>query len=166
MFLLLGWQIDQGWSRAAVLKNLTKPRYAAYAQRSGLENSLFPTEGGVRHFLTALGHHSDASGDIVLVGVDEESTTAVAIQYLNQLLAGAVTLMHDAGLLSPEAWNQALFCPGGMLQEAASRMRCASVQDSCYQPTSSHKPRPCPAKDKVREGCSSTPRPSRTTCPG
>lgn len=153
MFLLLGWQIDQRWSRTDLLKKLADPRYADYARRFGFDNDVYPTEGGVRYFLTALGYHSDASGDVVLVGEDDDSTTAVAIQYLNQLLAGAVTLMHNAGLLSPEAWAQALVCPDGMLQEAASRLRCASVQDSCYQPTSAHQPRPCPAKDKGREGC-------------
>jgi hypothetical protein len=153
MFLLVGWQIDQRWNRTNLLEKLADPRYADYAQRFGFENGLFPTEGGVRYFLTALGLHSDASGDTVLVGEDDDSTTAVAIQYLNQLLAGAVTLMHEAGLLSPEAWRQALVCPDGMLQEAASRLRCTSVQDSCYQPSSAQNPRPCPAKDKGREGC-------------
>jgi hypothetical protein len=79
------------------LAKLADPRYADYARRFGFENGVLPTEGGVRYFLTALGHHSDASGDTVLVEENEGSTTAVAIQYLNQLLAGAVTLMHDAG---------------------------------------------------------------------
>jgi hypothetical protein len=153
MFLLLGWQIDERWSRAKVLKKVVDPRYADYAQRFGFEDGIVPTEGGVRHFLTALGRHSDDSGDTVTVGVDEESATEVAIQYLNQLLAGAVNLMHDAGLLSRESWDQALVCPDGMLQEAASHMRCTSVQESCYQPTSSQQPRPCPAKGKKREGC-------------
>jgi hypothetical protein len=153
MFLLLGWQIDQRWSRTEVLKNLADPRYADYALRFGFESGLYPTEGGVRYYLTALGRHSDDSGDTVAVGIDEESATAVAIQYLNQLLVGAVVLMQEAGLFSPQVWNQALVCPDGMLQEAASRMRCASVQDSCYQPTSAQQPRPCPAKDKEREGC-------------
>jgi hypothetical protein len=40
-----------------------------------------------------------------------------------------------------------------MIHDAASRMRCSSVTDTCYQPTSSHHPRPCPAKDKDRRGC-------------
>jgi hypothetical protein len=153
VFLFLGWQIDHRWNRSEALKNLADPRYADYAQRFGFEGGIIPTEGGVRHYLTALGQHSDDSGETVTVGVDEESATEVAIQYLNQLLAGAVTLMHEAGLLSREAWDQALVCPDGMLQEAASHMRCTSVQESCYQPTSAQQPRPCPAKGKKREGC-------------
>ena len=153
MFLLLGWQVTEKWTRATTLSNLAKPRYADYAKRFGFTDGLFPTEGGVRYFLTTLGAQSDASGDTVRVGVDEASSVEVAIQYLNHLLAGAVTLMHDARLLSPETWTQALLCPDGMLQEAAAHLRCASVQESCYQPTSSQQPRPCPAKDKHQEGC-------------
>jgi hypothetical protein len=98
IFLFLGWQISHRWNRSEALKNLTDPRYADYAQRFGFEGGILPTEGGIRHYLTALGRHSDDSGDTVTVGVDEESATEVAIQYLNQLLAGAVTLMHEAGL--------------------------------------------------------------------
>jgi len=153
MFLLLGWQVTEKWSRATTLSNLAKPRYADYAQRFGFTDDLFPTEGGLRYVLTTLGAQSDASGDTVRVGVDEASSVEVAIQYLNQLLAGAVTLMHDAGLLSPDTWTQALLCPDGMLQEAAAHLRCASVQESCYQLTSPQQPRSCPAKDKHQEGC-------------
>ena len=40
-----------------------------------------------------------------------------------------------------------------MIHDAASRMRCSSVTDTCYQPTSPHNPRPCPAKEKERRGC-------------
>lgn len=153
MFLLLGWQISNGWSRAETLRNLAKKRYADYAERFGFVDGVYPTEGGLRHFLTALGYHSDADGDSVTVQLDEERTVEVAIQYLNQLLAGAVHLIREAGLLSPEAWSQAQVCPDGMLHHAASRMRCASVRETCYQPTTPDKPRPCPAQEKDRQGC-------------
>jgi hypothetical protein len=153
MFLLLGWQITNGWSRAETLRNLSKPRYADYAERFGFVDGIYPTEGGLRHFLTALGRHSDADGDLVTVPLDEECTVEVAIQYLNQLLAGAVHLIREAGLLSPEAWSLAQVCPDGMLHHAASRMRCTSVGETCYQPTTLDNPRPCPAKEKERQGC-------------
>jgi hypothetical protein len=153
MFLLQGWQIVNGWNRTKTLDNLSDPRYADYAQRFGFEEGTYPTEGGLRHFLTALGRHSEVSGDTVMVDVGEGETTEVAIQYLNQLLVGAVTLIREAGLLSAEAWNQAQVCPDGMLLHAASRLRCTSVRESCYQPTSSDNPRPCPAKEKERQGC-------------
>jgi len=142
LFLLHGWQIINSWSRAETLRNLAKKRYADYAERFGFAAGVFPTEGGLRYFLTALGRHSDADGDSVTVELD-----------LNQLLADAVTLIREAGLLSPEAWSQAQVCPDGLLHHAASQMRCASVRETCYQPTTSDNPRPCPAKEKERQGC-------------
>jgi hypothetical protein len=58
MFLLTGWQITNLWNRAQTLGHLHDPRYADYAQRFGFEEGVFPTEGGVRYFLTALGRNS------------------------------------------------------------------------------------------------------------
>jgi hypothetical protein len=153
LFLLQGWQIVNGWSRTKTLENLSDPRYADYAERYGFEEGVYPTEGGMRYFLTALGRHSEVEGATVLVQRDGEEPVEVAIQYLNQLLVGAVTLIREAGLLSDEAWNQAQVCPDGMRLQAASRLRCTSVQKSCYQPISSDNPRPCPAKEKERQGC-------------
>jgi hypothetical protein len=153
LFLLQGWQIVNGWNRTQTLNHLADPRYADYAQRFGFEEGVYPTEGGLRYFLTTLGRHSKVDGDTVVVDLGEGDTTEVAVQYLNQLLAGAVALIREAGLLSPEAWSQALVCPDGMLQQAASRLRCTSVQESCYRPTSPDHPRPCPAQEKERQGC-------------
>lgn len=153
VFLLHGWQITQGWNRAQTLRNLAEPRYADYGERFGFEKGVYPTEGGLRYFLTALGHHSDASGDTIGLDLDDGSALEVAIQYLNQLLVGAVQLIREANLLSPEAWTQALVCPDGMLHDAASHLRCATVKESCYQPTSVQTPRPCPAKEKNQQGC-------------
>ena len=150
IFLLTGWQITNGWNRAETLRHLCDPRYADYAQRFGFEDGIFPTEGGLRHWLTALGQNSTGEETVL---VDEEQQIEVAIQRLNHLIAQSVTLVLESGLLSPEAWEQALICPDGMIHGAASRMRCASVQDTCYQPTSPDDPRPCPAKEKGRRGC-------------
>jgi len=69
------------------------------------------------------------------------------------LLIQSVALFVEADLLSPEALKKALVCPDGMIHDAASRLRCSSVTDTCYQPTSPHNPRPCPAKEKERQGC-------------
>ena len=152
-FLFLGWQIVNRWSRAQALRNLEDPRYADYARRFGFQNGAFPTEGGVRYFLTTLGRNSEAHGETVSVPVDEARTVDIAVQYLNYLLAAAVALLREAQLISPQAWQNALLCPDGMIHDAASRMRCAFVQDSCYQPTSSAEPRPCPAQEKGKKGC-------------
>lgn len=153
MFLLQGWQITNVWNRAKTLGHLHDPRYADYARRFGFEEGLFPTEGGMRYFLTALGRNSDAGGETIVVDWDNTCCMEVAVQYLNQLIAQSVALIREADLLSPEAWRKALLCPDGMIHDAASRMRCASVQAGCYQPTSLQTPRPCPAKDGGRRGC-------------
>ena len=150
IFLLLGWQITNGWSRAELLRNIRNPRYADYVQTFGFENDIFPTEGGLRYWLTAIGQNS-TSDETVLVG--EEQQIEIAIQHLNQLIAQSVRIIVDAGFLSSEAWQQAFICPDGMIHDAASRRRCSSVQDSCYQPITPGSLRPCPAKDKDRKGC-------------
>ena len=150
LFLLHGWQITNGWSRTKTLENLRNPRNADYALRFGFQGDDFPTEGGLRYFLTALGSHSTSNETVT---VDEEQDIPIAIQRLNQLIVQSVLLIQQAGFISQEAWKQALLCPDGLIHEAASRPRCASVTDTCYQPTSPDKPRPCPAKGKGREGC-------------
>jgi len=151
LFLFIGWQLDHHWSRAEALRNLASPRYADYAQRFGFREGVFPTEGGIRYFLTTLGRQSDAHGQAVTV--DAVRSIAIAMQRLNQLLAQSVALLREAGVISPQAWAHAIICPDGMLHEAASRMRCASATDTCYQPTTPAAPRPCPARAKGRQGC-------------
>lgn len=152
-FLFTGWQLANSWQRSAALKNLADPRYADYARRFGFQNGVFPTEGGVRYFLTPLGENSAVDGDTVAVAVDETQSVDIAVQYLNQLLADAVSLLRQAQLITPQAWQAALLCPDGQIHHAASRMRCVFVQEGCYDPTSVHQPRPCPAKDKDTRGC-------------
>jgi hypothetical protein len=149
IFLLLGWQLTNRWTRAQTLRNLADARYADYAQRFGFQNGVWPTEGGLRHYLTALGDHSD--GDMLTV--NKEQQTQVTLQRLNALIAQSVILIHDAGLLSQDAWRYALICPDGMIHRAASRMNCTSVTDTCYQSTAPDQSRLCPARDKGREGC-------------
>ncbi len=153
LFLLQAWQIVNGWNRTKTLQNLQKKRYADYAQHFGFRQGVYPTEGGMRYFLTTLGRHSEVPGQTLQVKTDENQVIEVAIQFLNELLVSSVDLIRQAGLLSPQTWSQALVCPDGMLHEAASHLHCASVQASCYQPTTAQVPRPCPAKDKKRKGC-------------
>jgi hypothetical protein len=150
IFLLLGWQISNGWNRAATLRQLQNPRYADYAHRFGFYAGVYPTEGGLRHWLTALGAHSEAGATVL---VDKKRAITVAIQYLNQLLAQAVYLFVQTGLIRPEAWTQALICPDGMVHDAASRLRCGDVRASCYQETTPAQPRPCGAQTAGRQGC-------------
>jgi len=156
LFLLQGWQITHGWSRTETLRNLRDSRYADYATAFGFAPCIFPSEGGLRYYLTALGAHSQVPSQTIAVPVDDDRTVDVAVENLNALIADSMHLIHDAGLLSREAWQKALVCPDGMLHDAASRMRCTRVQDSCYQPVNPHtRTRPCPAKEAEtpRRGC-------------
>ncbi len=156
LFLLQAWQITNRWTRTLTLANLRDPRYADYAARFGFAGGVSPSEGGLRYVLTTLGARCGASDHTVSVPLDDQRTAEVSVQDLNGLITQALTLIHDAGLLSQEAWTTALVCPDGMLHDAASRMRCAFVQDSCYQPLNAQThSRPCPAKqaDPPRRGC-------------
>ncbi len=152
IFLLIGWRIVNGWKRSQLLENLHHPRYADYARLFGFEDGVFPTEGGIRHWLTALGLHSQ-NGDTVTVPVDDDRLTEIAFEALNDLIAQSVTLLLDAGFISPNAWQEALICPDGMIHDAASRLNCGCVTDTCYQSTSPDNPRPCPAKEKGLPRC-------------
>ncbi len=132
-FLLVTWQIFNRWTRSQTLKNLTDKRYADYARWFGFQNGVYPSEGGVRYFLTTLGRNSDAGGKTVDVA-QGEAIVQIAVQQLNLLLAGAVGVMRQAGVLSSKAWEEALLAPDGQIHHAASQGGCISVSQSCYQP--------------------------------
>ena len=151
-FLLIGWQITHAWSRSQALKNLGDERYADYGRGFGFRPGVYPTEGGVRYFLTTLGRHSESDDETVAVQQGEE-VIRIALQKLNQLLVQAVGVLRQAQVLSQAAWQAALLTPDGQIHDAASQVRCISVSASCYQPTTPEKPRACPAKDKERRGC-------------
>lgn len=151
-FLLYLWQTSNRWTRQEMLSHLAEERYADYAAWFGFRNGVLPTEGGMRHFLTRLGSQSEAGGAQVMVEL-EGNQMAVAVQQLNQLLVQAVELVRQAGLLSAAAWEQCLVCPDGQIHDAASRLRCTSVNGSCYQSCTPDQPRLCPAKAKDRQGC-------------
>lgn len=163
IFLLIGWQLFNGWNRATVLRKLRDPRYADYARHFGFKAGVFPTEGGLRHWLTALGRHSQ-NGDTVAVQVNEEEWAEVAVEYLNQLIAQSVHLLRANGFLSPQAWDEALICPDGMIHDAASAPNCGSVTATCYQPSSPDHPRPCPAKEQGLPGCDGDTRACASAC--
>jgi len=129
MFLLSAWQIVNGWSRAKCLRNLRNPRYADLARRFGFQDGDYPSEGGLRHFLTTLGENSLAQGQCVAVPIGSPA--------------------RHSGVLSEGVWQQALLCPDGQIHETASRMRCQDVTESCYLPA----PRACPGKEKGFRGC-------------
>ncbi len=155
LFLLVGWQLTQGWNRAETLTHLAQARYADYAQRFGFRDGIFPTEGGVRYFLTTLGRHSTCDGQTIVLEkeTDDEEEVTLHLQSLNHLLIQSVAVMRQARVISREAWSHALVCLDGMLHPAASRRRCMSVAETCYQPVTPGGGRPCPAHAKDRRGC-------------
>ena len=151
-FLLVTWQIANRWQRSQTLRNLADERYADYAGWFGFQKGVYPSEGGVRYFLTTLGYISDASHETISVEKGQE-IIQIAVQQLNLLLVEAVGVMRQVPVLSPQAWEEALLCPDGQIHDAAAKVRCISVSESCYQPCTPEKPRHCPAKDKERRGC-------------
>jgi hypothetical protein len=148
LFLLTVWQICNGWSRAKTLRNLRKSCYADQARRFGFRDGVYPTEGGLRHFLTTLGENSTLAGEAVTVEQGDQPIQ-VAVQQLNQLISQSVALVRESGVLSEAVWQKALLCPDGQIHNAASRMRCQHVTASCYLPA----PRPCPAQEEGLRGC-------------
>ena len=152
LFLLHGWQITNGWNRSELLRNLRKARHADYGQYFGFEDDEYPTEGGLRYWLSELGRHSE-SGETITIYLPDEQAEERAIQFLNELIAQSMTILSEAQVFSPEALTQALVCPDGMLHEAASAMHCAYVRAPCYQETSPEHPRPCHAQEEGKPGC-------------
>jgi len=148
LFLLTFWQVVNAWSRAATLRNLQKRHYRDYPAHFGFHAGVYPSEGGLRHFLTRLGKNSTAAGECMPV-VQNDQTIPVALQQLNQLIAQSVALIRESGVLSEVAWQQALLCPDGQIHAAAAHMRCQNVSASCYLPA----PRRCPAQEKDLRGC-------------
>ena len=49
-FLLVGWQVVQGWSRAETLRNIRQPRYADYAAAFGFQTTTSPQREGYATF--------------------------------------------------------------------------------------------------------------------
>ena len=153
VFLLHGWQLTNGWSRIQVLTEINKKKNADYARRFGFIDRDFPSEGGLRYFLTRLGEQSDLDPLTTLFEQTDGQTDTITVQGLNQLIIQSVGIIRQTDILSEEAWEQALICPDGMIHLAASRKRCGYVTDSCYQPTTPEQPRPCPAQDRGKRGC-------------
>ncbi|MBI2953042.1 MAG: hypothetical protein HYY30_01920 [Chloroflexi bacterium] len=127
MFLLHSWYTLNKWRRTQALCNLAAARYADYRERFGFIKGVYPTEGGLRDFETRLG-----------------STDG------NNLIAQTVELARCTRIISEQAIQDGILSTDGMIHDAASRMRCSSVDDACYQPA----PRKCRAKEeKGRKGC-------------
>jgi hypothetical protein len=135
---LLRWEKGLGWKELA--KTLAGPEGECWQRLFGFRHGTTAAASTMRHFYQALGTAFDTD-----------------------LCPRFVELLHTAGLL-PEHTTHPTTPPGqglplavdGMLHEAHATMRCSKVNDTCYLPTSSRHPRPCPAREAGKDGCDCT----------
>jgi len=131
MYLLSLYRREYHLSRGEVLRRLRHKEEGRVLRRCTGFAGDFPSESGLRYF---------------------ERQLTPALQW--EITAMQIDLLYQAGLLpcKPEEEKKVPLSFDGMLHEARSRMRCSSVQASCYDPA----PRPCPAHEKKKQGCDCT----------
>jgi hypothetical protein len=128
MYLLSLYRRERSISRREALRILRHPKDGLVLRRcTGFEDA-FPSESGLRYF--------------------EGQLTPELQQEINAL---QLDVLYQAGLLpvKPDVEDKATLSFDGMLHAARSHMRCSSVKASCYTPV----PRPCPAREKGKQGC-------------
>jgi hypothetical protein len=128
MYLLSLYRRERHISRHETLRVLRHPQEGQVLRRcAGFEDD-YPSESGLRYF--------------------EKQLTPELQQEINAI---QLDVLYQAGLLpvKPDAEENAILSFDGMLHEARSHMRCSSVKAGCYEPA----PRPCPAKEKGKQGC-------------
>jgi hypothetical protein len=140
-FLLFGWQRLNRWQRLETLRKLADPRNADYARAFGFAPGVYPSESGYRYFLTVLGQKT-----------------------LDDLIRQSMALVQASGVLPTEALAHAIVSFDGQIHDAASRLHCHDVCQSCYQPTTADQPRPCPAKEDGKRGCDCDTMECRAAC--
>jgi hypothetical protein len=131
-------ELRLGWRRLARL--LAGRHGAGWRTLLGFHDSLTPSASGLRYFYNAVGP-----------------------QRCEALVSQVADLLHQAGLLPERSTFAGDPADRGvsithdlMLHEAHSNMPCAYVTATCYQPsptTQPPTPRPCPARDAGRTGC-------------
>jgi hypothetical protein len=127
MFLLRVYRRERNLSRHETLRILKSEDGHQLRRWLGFEEE-FPSESGFRYFEGQISPELQLEIDALLFD-----------------------LLYQAGFLPtrPDQEEKVSLSFDGMLHEARSRMRCAQVSESCYQPA----PRPCPAQEKdKREG--------------
>jgi hypothetical protein len=139
MYLLVLYRRDRDLSRPEVLRQLRHPKEGQELRRWAGFKDEYPSESGLRYFESCL--TPELQGEINALQMD---------------------MLYQASLLptKPEAGKKVTLSFDGMLHEARSRMRCSSVQESCYEPA----PRPCPAQEKKKQGCDCTSEACVRTC--
>jgi hypothetical protein len=131
---LLRWHEGLGWKKLA--KRLAGPQGACWRRLFGFYDRT-PSASTMRAFYKHL--------DLV---------------FDTDLCPRFIALLHTTGLLPEHNTHDATpsqrglpLAVDGKLHLAHSTMRCSDVTDTCYQPTSSENPRPCPAQEAGKQGC-------------
>jgi hypothetical protein len=135
---LLRWEKGLGWKELA--KTLAGPEGDCWRRLFGFPPDCTPAASTMRHFHATLG-----------------------AAFQTDLCPRFIELLHTAGLLPEHSTHpttpsgQGLpLAVDGMLHAAHATMRCSQVTDTCYRPTSSQHPRPCPARAAGKDGCDCT----------
>lgn len=130
LYLLRAFRRERNLSRHETLRILRSKEGCELRQRLGFEEA-FPSESGFRYF---------------------ENQISPELQW--EINALQMDLLYQAGLLPtrPDEEEKVTLSFDGLLHEARSRMRCAHVEESCYREA----PRPCPAREKGKQGCDCT----------
>ena len=130
MYLLHTFHRERNLSRHETVRILKSKEGCELRQRLGFEEE-FPSESGLRYF---------------------ENQITPDLQW--EINALQMNLLYQADLLPtrPDKEKKVPLSFDGMLHEARSRMRCAQVSESCYRKA----PRPCPAREKGKQGCDCT----------
>jgi hypothetical protein len=131
MFLLCLFRREYNLSRSETLRRLRNEREGGELRRRLGFTDEFPSPSGLRHV--------------------ENQITPKLQQEINAL---QIEALYPAGLLptQPGDEKRVPLAFDGMLHQARSRMRCAFLQESCYQSV----PRFCRAQAKGKRGCDCT----------
>jgi hypothetical protein len=129
MVLLSLYRHQEHLSRPEVLRRLRNRQEGRLLRRQMGFGDEIPSESGLRYV-----------------------ESRISPQLQQEINALQIDALYQAGLLrtQPKAQQRVSLSFDGMLHQARSRMRCAHVQASCYQPA----PRPCRAQLKGKRGCS------------
>jgi hypothetical protein len=135
---LLRWEKGLGWKKLDEL--LAGPEGECWRRLFGFRDDNTPGASTMRTFYDELDTHFDS----------DLCPRFIELLYAAELLPEQATHSH-----SPS--HSGLTAAGdGMLHQAHTSMRCGQVTETCYQETSLHTPRPCPAQEKGFDGCTCT----------
>lgn len=143
---LLRWETGKGWPKLA--KFLAGPEGTCWRRLCGFRVADTPAASTMRHFFHALGTAFDQD---------------LCPRFIKLLQAAGLLPPHDPDTDTP-ARDGLPVATDGMLHEAHAQTTCSKVRTTCYQPTTPHHPRPCPARDAGQRGCTCDTQACRDIC--